>query len=130
MECLGSPVLALSLKKKRPSRLGYKPLIHADQDDEVDEPVKVVVGSEKREFLVDPSVLEEIPFRNLIDMVSRSGRGEIFRDHRRCRLYRKVIFVDVDAILFEHMLWLMRNNDLSALLELNLEEIIDFYGQE
>ena len=38
-------------------------------------------------------------------------------------------FVDVDSILFEHMLWLMYN-DCSSLFELNLKEIIDFYAQD
>ncbi|KAG5588987.1 hypothetical protein H5410_039501 [Solanum commersonii] len=41
----------------------------------------------------------------------------------------KVIFVDLDAILFEHMLWLMQN-DCSSLFQLNLKEIIDFYCQD
>ena len=107
------------------SRLGYRPLTE-DGYGELDQQVTVVVGKEKREFLVDPFVLEESPFRILIDIMKKEygsqvidGRGE----------KRRVIFVNVDAILFEHMLWLM-NNDCSSLFQLNLKEIIDFYAQD
>lgn len=94
------------------SRLGYRQL---SSDDE--RPVTVVVGKEKREFVVEAFVLEESPFRVLIDNVKKQKLG------------KRVIFVDVDAILFEHLLWLM-NNDCSSFFQLNLMEIIDFYSQE
>jgi len=80
-----------------------------------------------KEFLVDPFVLEESPFRVLIETVRKDN---IFYDTTsRSREKKKVIFVDVDAILFEHMLWLMYN-DSSSLFQLNLKEIIDFYAQD
>lgn len=80
----------------------------------------VVVGKEKRVFLVDPFVLQEYPFRQLINS----------HQHREVQDFpRGVVFVDVDAILFEHMLWLF-HNDSSSLFNLNLKEIIDFYSQD
>ncbi|KAK8626259.1 hypothetical protein V6N13_133910 [Hibiscus sabdariffa] len=102
------------------SRLGYRPLTEEGHG-ELDRQVMVVVGREKREFSVDAFVLEESPFRALIDAMKKDdGKGEE---------RRKVMLVDVDAILFEHMLWLM-NNDCSSLFQLNVEEIIDFYSQD
>ena len=108
------------------SRLGYRPL-KEDGYGELDQQVTVVVGKEKREFLVDPFVLEESPFRVLIDTMKKEYSDQVI-DARRDKK-RRVIFVDVDAILFEHMLWLM-NNDCSSLFQLNLKEIIDFYAQD
>ena len=108
------------------SRLGYRPL-KEDGYGELDQQVTVVVGKEKREFLVDPFVLEESPFRVLIDTMKKEYSDQVI-DARRDKK-KTVIFVDVDAILFEHMLWLM-NNDCSSLFQLNLKEIIDFYAQD
>ncbi|EOY24021.1 hypothetical protein QUC31_008549 [Theobroma cacao] len=123
MDCL---VLPVSLLRRRctTSGLRYRPL-RQDGYGDLDRQVTVVVGKEKREFLVDPFVLEESPFRALIDTMKKEYGSQV--DARREK--RRVIFVDVDAILFEHMLWLM-NNDCSSLFQLNLEEIIDFYAQD
>lgn len=80
---------------------------------------------------MEPFVLEENPFRVLIDIVSlrekNKGRRKVGDDLKRGRRGKRVIYVDVDAILFEHMLWLMYN-DCSSLFQLNLKEIIDFYA--
>ncbi|KAJ6342197.1 hypothetical protein OIU78_010179 [Salix suchowensis] len=86
-------------RRCKKSRQGYRPLTE-DGFGDLDSPVTVVVGKERKEFLVDPS-----------------------------REEKKVVLVDVDAILFEHMLWLLYN-DSSSLFQLNLKEIIDFYGQD
>jgi len=107
------------------SGLGYRPLTE-DGFGDLDSPVTVVVGKERKEFLVDPFVLEESPFRVLIETVNKD---RVFDDTSRSREEKRVIFVDVDAILFEHMLWLMYN-DCSSLFQLNLKEIIDFYAQD
>ncbi|MBA0678971.1 hypothetical protein Gotri_024753 [Gossypium trilobum] len=120
MDCLVLPV-SLLRKRSTASRLGYRPLTK-DRYDESNRQVMVVVGKEKREFLVDSFVLEESPFRVLIDTMKKDY-GEKREKNGR------VILVDVDAILFEHMLWLMQN-DCSSLFQLNLEEIIDFYSQD
>ncbi|KAJ8774461.1 hypothetical protein K2173_016907 [Erythroxylum novogranatense] len=128
MECLILPVSMLR-KCYNGSRLGYRPLTE-EGFGEFDGPVTVVVGKEKREFLVDPFVLQESPFRVLMDMVKKDETEGRFGDvHMRRDGEKRVIFVDVDAILFEHMLWLM-HNDCSSLFQLNLKEIIDFYAQD
>ncbi|GKV10710.1 hypothetical protein SLEP1_g22035 [Rubroshorea leprosula] len=119
MDCLVLPVSILR-RRYSGSRLGYRPLT-----EELDRQVTVVVGKEKREFLVDPLVLEESPFRLLIDTMKKDVGNVGGANGKK----KKVIFVDVDAMLFEHMLWLMYN-DCSSLFQLNLEEIIDFYAQD
>ncbi|XP_027348579.1 auxin-responsive protein SAUR77 [Abrus precatorius] len=116
MKCL---VLPLSLIRRRSLR--YRPLT---KDKGSNNPVTVVVGKEKRVFLVDPFILQENPFRVLMDTSMRKDPG--YKVHRH---QQGVVFVDVDAILFEHMLWLM-HNDCSSLFNLNLKEIIDFYAQD
>ncbi|KAF8032648.1 hypothetical protein BT93_D1539 [Corymbia citriodora subsp. variegata] len=114
MDCL---VLPVSMLRRRSvgSRSGYRPL----SEEEEPAAVTVVVGKERKEFLVDPFVLEESPFRVLIDSARR----------RETRKEKRVVLVDVDSILFEHMLWLMRN-DSTCLFQLNLKDIIDFYAQD
>ncbi|KAI4327271.1 hypothetical protein L6164_019754 [Bauhinia variegata] len=119
--------------RRRSMSMGYRPLTKDGMDES--EAVTVVVGKEKRVFVVDPFILQENPFRALIDTTStkkdrvgaEKGRDFHFRTRRQGQC--PVIFVDVDAILFEHMLWLM-HNDCSSLFKLNLEDIIDFYTQE
>ncbi|KAI3441887.1 AT-hook motif nuclear-localized protein [Psidium guajava] len=128
MDCLVLPVTLLS-RGCLGSRPGYRQLVK-DRLGEPDSPVTVVVGKEKRVFLVDSCVLEENPFRVLIDAVTRKEGGRGPRSSRkRGKQRERVIFVDVDAILFEHMLWLM-HNDCPSLFQLNVEEVIDFYAQE
>ncbi|XP_074264684.1 uncharacterized protein LOC141587144 [Silene latifolia] len=127
MECL-MPVSSLMRRcsgRYTSSRLGYRPL--AEDGDDL---VTVVVGKEKKEFLVDPFVLQEGPFRVLIETVMKGN------DKNRPKVLKmegisnkRAIFVDVDAILFEHMLWLMYN-DCSSLFKLNVKEIIEFYAQD
>ncbi|XP_030466374.2 auxin-responsive protein SAUR78-like [Syzygium oleosum] len=127
MDCLVLPVALLS-RRCSGSRLGYRQLVK-DGLGEPDGLVTVVVGKEKREFLVDAYVLEENPFRVLINAVTSKGDGGGPIARKRSKRRERVIFVDVDAILFEHMLWLM-HNDCPSLFQLNVEEIIDFYAQE
>lgn len=124
MDCLILPVSMLRRRNTNTrSRLGYQHL-RVTEEERLGDPVTVVVGKEKREFLVDPFVLDENPFRILIDSSSvvKKNAHKMMRDKR-------VIFVDVDSILFEHMLWLM-HNDSSSLFQLNVSEIIDFYAQD
>ncbi|KAK3434743.1 auxin-responsive protein SAUR77 [Eucalyptus grandis] len=115
MDCLVLPVSILR-RWSAGSRSGYRPLL---EEAEPTAAVKVVVGKERKEFLVDPFVLEENPFRVLIDSARQ----------RETRKEKRVVLVDVDSILFEHMLWLMRN-DSTSLFQLNLKDIIDFYAQD
>ncbi|KAL6660052.1 hypothetical protein ACP70R_002174 [Stipagrostis hirtigluma subsp. patula] len=107
------------------SRIGYRSL-DAEAADDADTAgpspatVTVVVGKERRVFAVDQPVLDSYPFRVLLETVAR-------KEERRGR----AIFVDVDAILFEHILWLACDaRSVSQLLQLDLKEIIDFYSQD
>ncbi|XP_039123599.1 uncharacterized protein LOC120260223 [Dioscorea cayenensis subsp. rotundata] len=68
--------------------VGYQQL---EEDCSASSEVKVVVGKEKREFYVDPFVLEKDPFRVLMEMV------RIDCDKER----KDVIFVDVDLNMKE-----------------------------
>ncbi|XAR70623.1 hypothetical protein NMG60_11027536 [Bertholletia excelsa] len=121
MDCL---VLPAMLKRRcSGSRLRYR-LLSDQVFGECDDPVTVVVGKERREFTVDPFVLEEDPFRVLIDLLGKENRGRVDIDGAK-----RVIFVDVEAILFEHLLWLMQN-DSACFLQLNLKEILEFYAQD
>lgn len=117
--------LTLSILGRR-SRLGYR-TISSVRD--YDGRVKVVVGKERKEFLVDPLVLEENPFRVLIDLARKNDKGSAVDNDEIAGRDKEVVFVDVDVILFEHMLWLM-HNDYSSLFQLNLQEIVDFYAQD
>ncbi|KAM0029934.1 hypothetical protein Hdeb2414_s0018g00531471 [Helianthus debilis subsp. tardiflorus] len=132
MDCLVLPVTIFS-RGCSGHRLGFKRLTHDDDDFFVcsdQDLITVVVGKEKKKFLVDPFVLDENPFRVLIDLVNNKNKHSSSSRRMMNDLQKKrVLYVDVDAILFEHMLWLM-HNDSSSLFNLNLKEIIDFYAQD
>ncbi|KAK4368725.1 hypothetical protein RND71_012517 [Anisodus tanguticus] len=123
MDCIVLP-FAILTRRCSGQLLGYRPLVDDGYGDS-DDPIVVLVGKEKREFLVEPFVWEESPFRSLIEMLRKEDKGRVKENIRT----KKVIYVDVDAILFEHMLWLMQN-DCSSLFKLNLKGIIDFYAQD
>ncbi|KAJ4951005.1 hypothetical protein NE237_027837 [Protea cynaroides] len=123
MDCLVVPVTILR-RRFSSSRLGYRPLLEEGLVNSGGQ-VTVVVGKEKKEFLVDPFVLEEDPFRFLMETMRKESKERFYRTQEE----KDVIFVDVDAILFEHMLWLMYN-DCSSLFKLDLKDILDFYAQD
>lgn len=125
MDCLVLPASIFSRGCCSGQRLGYRQLTD-DYFVGSNDPITVVVGKEKKEFLVDPFVLDENPFRVLIDLVKNKNKQS---SSRMMEKKKRVLYVDVDAILFEHMLWLM-HNDSSSLFKLNLKEIIDFYAQD
>ncbi|KAI3756258.1 hypothetical protein L1987_56077 [Smallanthus sonchifolius] len=128
MDCLVVPV-SIFCRGCSGQRLGYQRLTD-DFFVGSKDPITVVVGKEKKKFLVDPFVLDENPFRVLIDLVNNKNKRSSSRmmvDLQKKK--KRVLYVDVDAILFEHMLWLM-HNDSSSLFNLNLKEIIDFYAQD
>ncbi|MQL80141.1 hypothetical protein Taro_012583, partial [Colocasia esculenta] len=131
------------LLPRRPSSLGYRSLTADEVGDTSSATVTVVVGKEMREFLVDPVVLEKDLFRVLLAVARwrKGGRGEGGKKRKRGGVGVKAfdqepIFVDVDAILFEHLLWLASNSGGEggrggpALLQPDLEEIIEFYAQD
>nr|XP_043630609.1 uncharacterized protein LOC122601946 [Erigeron canadensis] len=136
MDCLVVPVSSLISRGccYGGQRHGYRQLANEDffVGSNNNDPITVVVGKEKKEFLVDPFVLDENPFRVLIDLVkNKKKQSSSSRNNHVDHIQKKkrVLYVDVDAILFEHMLWLM-HNDSSSLFNLNLKEIIDFYAQD
>lgn len=89
-----------------------------DDFDESSQVISVVVGKEKRVFLVEPFVLEEKPFRVLLEMTESYYRRE----------ERSIFVNNVDSILFEHMLWLF-HNDFSSSCSFCWKDIIDFYAE-
>ncbi|CAN6825345.1 unnamed protein product [Brassica oleracea] len=121
MACLISPVMKLRrLSSADSRRFAYRNLSDDDMEDSV---IRVVVGKEKKEFMVEPYVLEETPFRVLIGSA---------KDRTKSRLNRtgRVVWLDhVDSILFEHLLWLLRN-DASSFSDMDVAEIIEFYAQD
>ncbi|KAL0896997.1 hypothetical protein Bca101_080958 [Brassica carinata] len=120
MGCLISPVMKLRrLSSADSRRFAYRNLIDEDMEESV---VRVVVGKEKKEFMVEPSILEETPFRILINSV-KDRTKKLNRNGR-------VVWLDhVDSILFEHLLWLLRN-DASTFSDMDVVEIIEFYAQD
>ncbi|MED6167697.1 hypothetical protein PIB30_005324 [Stylosanthes scabra] len=133
MDCLVMPV-TLIRRRSMNSRMSYRPLsddgLIGEDSSCGHNPVTVVVGKERRVFMVEPFILQENPFRVLMEISMRKEPEAAEKDHFHfTSSQRRVIFVDVDAILFEHMLWLMQN-DASSLFKLNLKEIIDFYSQD
>ncbi|KAJ1298600.1 hypothetical protein BS78_01G466200 [Paspalum vaginatum] len=110
-----------------PSRIGYRALGDGSDDGAAaaaPPPVTVVVGKERRAFAVDRLVLDSYPFRVLLETT-------VARKEEQRRGGPGAIFVDVDAILFEHILWLARDGrSVSQILQLDLKEIIDFYAQD
>jgi len=125
MDCLVMPV-SLIRRRSTGSRMGYVALPKDGLEEESEKAVTVVVGKEKRVFMVEPFILQENPFRVLMDM---STKKDPVAEKKSLFSERREIFVDVDEILFEHMLWLM-HNDTSSLFQLNLKEIIDFYTHD
>ncbi|CAN6834765.1 unnamed protein product [Brassica oleracea] len=121
MGCFISPVMKLRRLSSTDSwRFAYRNLTGEDIEDSV---VRDVVGKEKKEFMVEPYVLEEAPFRILIGSV---------KDRTKTRLNRtgSVVWLDhIDSILFEHLLWLLRN-DASTFSDMDVVEIIEFYSQD
>ncbi|QCD91453.1 auxin-responsive protein SAUR77-like [Vigna unguiculata] len=129
MDCLVMPV-SLIRRRSTGSRLRYMALPKEGLlEEESEKSVTVVVGKEKRVFMVEPFILQESPFRVLMDISMKKDPAAEKKHFHFTSSQRRVIFVDVDDILFEHMLWLM-HNDASSLFQLNLKEIIDFYTHD
>ncbi|KAE9596728.1 hypothetical protein Lal_00007822 [Lupinus albus] len=125
MDCLVMPI-SLIHRGSTGSHYSYIPL----NDEESNHPVTVIVGKEKKVFLVDPFILQEYPFQVLMDISMKKEPEKKDRFHfTRSHSQKRVIFLDVDVLLFDHMLWLM-HNDASSLFQLNLKDIIDFYAQD
>lgn len=80
--------------------------------------VRVEVGTRERSvFHVDPAVLEAEPVRRLL---AAAGR----------RIPGGAVAVAVDAMLFEHLLWLATGNEGLDDSAADLSEIVEFYSQD
>ncbi|KAK4847146.1 hypothetical protein QYF36_026228 [Acer negundo] len=77
MACL---VLPVSILRRRSSAVGYQPLT---KEPELGDLITVVVGKEKREFLVEALVLEENPFRNSFSLMSEKLLTSMLKILRR-----------------------------------------------
>ncbi|KAG2326720.1 hypothetical protein Bca4012_035651 [Brassica carinata] len=121
MGCLISPVMKLRrLSSADSRRFAYRNLTNEDMEDSV---IRVVVGKEKKEFMVEPYVLQETPFRILVGLAKARTKSRFNQTGR-------VVWLDhVDSILFEHLLWLL-HNDASTFSDMDVVEIVDFYAQD
>ncbi|KAJ7534265.1 hypothetical protein O6H91_13G087200 [Diphasiastrum complanatum] len=101
--------------------------------------VTVLVGPEKRSFKVPPHFLDHMLVQGLLEKSLSQKEAENDIDEKenehRALMCRKVSFprdskgiihFDCDAILFEHILWLLKKDDPS-LRQLNLDELMEFY---
>jgi hypothetical protein len=91
--------------------------------------VTIMVGKEKRVFHVDQYVLDTYLFKCLMKLTKMNGNlKEICGSE--CK---SLVFLDLDAILFEHMLWLVSEKCSTSTcdpnLMLDMREIVDFYSQ-
>ncbi|KAJ4753411.1 hypothetical protein LUZ62_044837 [Rhynchospora pubera] len=117
------------LRRSSPQDLSYR--YRRLTDDTADTgTVTIVVGKEKRVFHVDQYVLDTYPFKCLLELAKANGnKREICGSD--CK---GVIFLDLDAILFEHMLWLVSEecstSTFDSTLMLDMREIVDFYSQD
>lgn len=89
--------------------------------------VTVLVGKEREIFKVEPHILDCGLFQPLME---KATVGRIFRKgNGRKKSWNEFIFLDCDAILFGHILWLLHNDD-PCLRHFNLEILMEFYSQE
>jgi len=109
-------------------RLDSAPALEAEAESAA--AVRVEVGTttkgkaKKSVFHVDPAVLEAGPVRRLLAAAGRRAPGG-------------GVAVDVDALLFEHLLWLatkardgVGGEEDSAAAADDLSEIVEFYSQD
>ncbi|XP_047306678.1 uncharacterized protein LOC124910101 [Impatiens glandulifera] len=124
--CLASPVVSIFLRRRRRGRRYQRlSLSSSEEEEEVGQLVTVVAGKDqKMKFLVDRLVLDLNPFRILMEstlMTKKNNKGG----------GGGIIFMDVDSILIEHILWLIKNDSSSlSNLTLNLTDILDFYTND
>ncbi|KAJ7543716.1 hypothetical protein O6H91_09G049800 [Diphasiastrum complanatum] len=103
--------------------------------------ITVLVGPERQAFAIEPQILDHGVVQCLVQK-TRSAAGQesdaiIYKNYDwgmlktgRSGASRATarIFLDCDAILFDHILWLL-NNDDPSLRHLNLDELMEFYSQ-
>lgn len=120
------------LKNLRKRSMGYEEIVFspsssAKKRNRRRNAVAVVVGEEKIMFTVEPQILDSGFFQPLMEKAT-VGRITWKANGRKNPSWMDCIFLDCDAILFEHMLWLV-NNDDPSLRYLNLDMLMEFYAQ-
>nr|ADE76965.1 unknown [Picea sitchensis] len=120
-----------TLRNLRKRSMGYKeialsPSSSAKKRNRRRNAVTVVVGKEKKIFTVEPQILDSGLFQPLVEKAT-VGRIAWEANSRKSPCV-DCVFLDCDAILFEHMLWLVHNDDPS-LRYLNLDMLMEFYAQ-
>ncbi|KAG0562004.1 hypothetical protein M758_9G124300 [Ceratodon purpureus] len=106
--------------------------------------VTLVVGKDRQIFKVEPQMMEHrlleclLARTNSADALlssssSGSSQDALWEEKENVVVHSKKgtaaerpIRLDCDAILFEHILWLL-NNDDPAIRQLNIEELMEFY---
>ncbi|KAJ7567684.1 hypothetical protein O6H91_01G002100 [Diphasiastrum complanatum] len=98
--------------------------------------VTILVGPEKRSFKIQPHFLDHRVVQGLLEKsLSQSEIEYDFEEKenehralmsREVSFPQEIIHLDCDAILVEHILWLLKKDDPS-LRQLNLDELIEFY---
>ncbi|KAJ7563551.1 hypothetical protein O6H91_03G114900 [Diphasiastrum complanatum] len=99
--------------------------------------VTILVGEDRQIFKIDPHILDNTIIQYVLEKTRSISDEESDTDEfetavtkgRRSGAARtaSVISLNCDAILFEHILWLLNNNDPS-LHQLNLDELMEFYS--
>ena len=104
--------------------------------------VTLLVGKERQVFKVEPQMMEHRLLECLLERTRSKALTSPSLDSPTQALWADKenepvhtnniksgncpIFLDCDAILFEHILWLL-NNDDPAIRQLNIEELMEFY---
>lgn len=99
--------------------------------------VTLVVGKERQVFKVEPQMLEHRLLECLLARTKSpaSSQDALWEDKENVVAVRSrrgrapescPVRLDCDVILFEHILWLL-NNDDPAIRQLNIEELMEFY---
>jgi len=85
-----------------------------------------MVGKENNIFTVEPQILHSRLFQPLVEKAT-IGRIVWEVDSRTNPSCMDCVFLDCDVVLFEHMLWLVKNDDPS-LCYLNMDMVMEFYA--
>ncbi|KAJ7560903.1 hypothetical protein O6H91_03G005500 [Diphasiastrum complanatum] len=104
--------------------------------------ITILVGPERQAFSVKPQILDHGVVQCLVEKTGSRLVEETDSDYENydygCGIlkFRKSkasqasakIHLDCDAILFDHILWLLDNDDPS-IRHLNMDELMEFYSQ-
>ncbi len=89
----------------------------------------VYVGKEKRRFVIGTHFLNHTLFRGLVE-TSATGEAE---DSSSCAAGNvdgqagAELHIACEVVLFEHLLWLLGNDESCASRQMEVDELLDFY---